>query len=348
MARSISCPVCGEEKNFYTLFVAEGNRGADFISSEHTVVLCKTCGLCFLNPQHEEKDYARYYEFFDRPVGKKIGPRGFRPNSLRGEHDRIRLDFLTQFLPYKKAKIVDIGSGYGLFLKGLAERGYTNLYGCEPNIEAARNLKENFGFRVLNAALGDASLPKEEFDAVTLVAVVEHFTAPIVALRHIYNLLKPGGIFYVNTPNLLDLVLRAGWNKFFKFVHTFYFTDKSLKNILRRAGFEILASYTLPSQIQYAGWLSPERYSSSELNIVARRPLQEVVVRPAIERENWQEIKTAVDSAWRRDRYYNFSRRVISFLRFRRPASFFVRRLDQKARTKNPLQDINVPRFTST
>jgi rubredoxin len=113
--RNIACPVCGEEKDFYMLVVAEGNRGAPFIASRHHVVLCKNCGLCFLNPQHDEADYAKYYEFYDRPVGRKIGPKGFRPDSLRSEYDRIRLDFLTQFLPDKNAKIIDIGSGYGLF-----------------------------------------------------------------------------------------------------------------------------------------------------------------------------------------------------------------------------------------
>lgn len=344
--RVITCPVCGAEKNFSTLVVAEGNRGAAFIDVQHPVVFCKSCGLCFLNPQHEASDYAKYYELYDRPAGIKIGPKGFRPDSLRSEYDRIRLDFLTQFFPDKSAKIVDIGSGYGLFLKGLYARGYQNLYGCEPNREAARVIKENFGFNVFNSGLGDSTLPHDYFDAATLVAVVEHFTDPIGSLKHIYRLLKPGGLFYINTPNLKDVVLRQGWNKFFKFVHTFYFTETSLKNILRKAGFEIVASYTLPANLRYAGWLSPERYSSSELNIIARRPSRGAILRTDTELENWQEIKNAALSAWQRDKYYNFARRVISFFRFRRPTSFFIRWLDQKTRTRNPLKDTSVPRFT--
>jgi 2-polyprenyl-3-methyl-5-hydroxy-6-metoxy-1,4-benzoquinol methylase len=283
MQTKILCPVCAAG-DFYTLLTARGNRRVLFISQEHPVVLCKNCGICFLNSQIREKDYQRYYEWYDRPMNRKVDARGFRPGK-RTEYDRLRLNFFVNFVKDKNSKIIDIGSGYGNFMKNLQNRGYMDLYGIEPNREAVRVAQANFGFKIYNANLGDASLPKNEFDAATLIAVIEHFNNSIEALRNIYKLLKPRGYLYVNTPNLLDVVLRQGIDKYFKFVHTFYFTEKSLSNCLKKAGFEIVGSYTLPADRRFSSLLCPENYSNSELNIIARKPLKEGGLMP-VEKEN--------------------------------------------------------------
>ncbi len=340
-ANIIPCSVCGERKHFHTLFVAKGNRNVPFIVKSHPVVLCQNCGLCFLNPQHSEGDYQKYYEWHDRPIDRKVGVLGIRPGT-RTEYDRLRLDFFTGFLKDKKSKIIDIGSGYGIFLNSLTSRGYKNLYGIEPNREAVKIVKENFGFEIYDANLGDASLPKNEFDAATLIAVIEHFNDPIKSLRDMYALLKPGGYLYVNTPNLSDVVLRQGINKYFKFVHTFYFTEKSLSNCLTRAGFEIVGSYALPADKRFSNLLCPENYSNSELNIVARKPLLETID-VNIEKEDWNMIYSAIHSIWEKDKYYDLSRRVLSFLRYRPIIKYPFIALKKQLMKRKPLVGLQVP-----
>ncbi len=341
MQIKILCPVCGS-KDFYTLLLASGNRGVPFISKKHPVVLCKNCGICFLNPQHSEEDYQKYYEWHDRPTDRKVDARGFRPGT-RTEYDRLRIDFLSRFIKDTKSSVIDIGSGYGNFLKNLKDRGYENLFGIEPNREAVKVAKENFGFEIYNANLGDASLPQNMFDAATLIAVIEHFNDPIKELKNIYKLLKPGGYLYVNTPNLLDVTLRQGINKYFKFVHTFYFTETSLSNCLKKAGFEIVGNYTLPSDRRFSSVFSPENYSNSELNIVAKKPLKDGVVM-TIQVENWIEVRDKMYAIWRIDKYYNFIRRVLSFLRHRHIIGNLFIALKERCKQKKPLVGFQIPK----
>ena len=344
--RLIHCPVCGEARNFHHVLTSRRNRGVSFIAPEHPVVLCKTCSLCFLNPQHEEDDYVRYYAEHDRPVDRKVTAAGFRPGGLRSEYDRLRLDFFERFVTDKNAAIVDIGSGYGDVLHGLTLRGYTRISGIEPNAEAVVVSRNNFSFSIQHAGLGDAELPKDTFDAALLIAVVEHFTDPIAALRHVYSILKPGGLFYINTPDLYGFAVRhgLGQDKFFKFVHTFYFTETSLKNCLRKAGFEIAGSWTLPADLRYATLLAPDNFALGELNIVARRPMAGLATQ-TIERENWQAIADFVHRRIRQDRPYRLAARTFEILRHRPLIGSVVRRFQKRARARlsRPLIDRKIP-----
>jgi SAM-dependent methyltransferase len=225
--RTISCPVC-ESVDFHTLLTAIGNRGVPVIANEHPVVICRGCGMCFLNPQHEQADYDVHYRDYDRQIGRKlaVSPE-ITTGGKRTMFDRIRLSFFEHYVPDRNAKIVDVGAGYGVFLKHLSDDGYCKLTGIEPNTEAVRMIREVFHFDVLQGSIGDDSLPADTFDVAMLIAVIEHFTDPVSALCAIKKILRPGGLFYINTPNVTDLMLNNGVNKYFKFVHTMYFSDIS-------------------------------------------------------------------------------------------------------------------------
>ncbi len=311
-SRLISCPVCGGLR-FSLLIKAKGNRGVSFIKGEHPVVFCKDCGICFLNPQHEEHDYQEYYRLHDRPVRAHIDERGYRPDSLRDEYDRLRIEFLTGSLSNKEVSIIDIGAGYGRFLKKLSDRGFKNLSGCEPSEEAVRVAEKLFGFRFYNTSVGSPVVPKDTFDVAMLVAVIEHFTDPVVTLLKIGESLKSGGLIYVNTLNLDQVVLRKGLNKYFKFVHTFYFTERSLINCLKKAGFSIEKSRTLPAYRSWINIFHPDNYSYSELNIIARKKNKETSYEE-INPENWAEVKIRVWAMILIDTPYYFLFRSFNFL----------------------------------
>ena len=45
--------------------------------------------------------------------------------------------------------------------------------------------------------------PEREFDLITMFHVLEHLEHPIRDLSHLGNLLKPGGYFVIEVPNIL-------------------------------------------------------------------------------------------------------------------------------------------------
>ncbi|MDZ4296054.1 MAG: class I SAM-dependent methyltransferase [Patescibacteria group bacterium] len=337
-SRLIPCPVCSNAEHFHALWSAQGNRQVPFLASEHPVVLCARCGFCFLNPQHEDADYGRYYLLHDRPVDKTVTIADIEGNAVKAGYDRLRYRFLSRFLSDKNARIFEIGSGYGRFLKRMSDDGYRNLSGCEPNEQAVRVAQAQFGFDIQCASLQTLALRESSVDVALLIAVIDHFTDPVAALGRIGQLLKPGGLLYVNVLNLGDVVLRKGINKYFKFVHTVYFTEASLFNCLKKAGFEIVMSKTLPANRACSTWRTPENYTYSELNVMARRPSGQVKTDGGIVPEDWQKIARRLRRTWTVDRRYFFMHRVWTKIKKLPICGRFIERW-RTSRMPNPLTE---------
>jgi len=56
------------------------------------------------------------------------------------------------------------------------------------------------------------SLPSDEFptyDAIIMLALIEHLIDPRGAMQHLRKLLKPGGFVFIDTPNIAKFTRRA-------------------------------------------------------------------------------------------------------------------------------------------
>jgi hypothetical protein len=66
-------------------------------------------------------------------------------------------------------------------------------------------------------------------------------------------------------------VLRKGTQRYFKLVHTYYFTLATLTSLLRKAGFEIVAARRRPAMLSTSDALRPGNYWSGELDVLGRK-----------------------------------------------------------------------------
>ena len=76
------------------------------------------------------------------------------------------------------------------------------------------------------------TLKENVYDTVLMFEIVEHLFNPLLVLLNVRKTLKDGGILYISTPRR-PFFLRN------KNHHFHEYQDKSLENLLRRAGFEI-------------------------------------------------------------------------------------------------------------
>jgi 2-polyprenyl-3-methyl-5-hydroxy-6-metoxy-1,4-benzoquinol methylase len=96
------------------------------------------------------------------------------------------------------------GEGYGSDL--LASQA-TSVVGLDANPEAydharARYVRGNLRFdRGMVENYGEPG----SFDAVVFLQTIEHVIDPRAVLEHMRGLLRPGGVVYVSTPNVLTL-----------------------------------------------------------------------------------------------------------------------------------------------
>lgn len=270
MSRKINCNNCGSDEHAL-LGECFGNRKADFLDASFNVVVCKKCGLVFINPQPSEEELKKYYE--KNNYVSKDGKRTYSKEKLI-EENKIQ-EYYVRFLkkhvdPQKFPKVLDYGCGFGSFLEYLKNYGY-QPEGLEPAEEIADRTAEIFGFPVYKQILRENDLSNEKYDIVTGIMVIEHSGDPLADLKEANRLLKNGGYVYLVTPDFEKIRINKGWNKYFKFVHTFYFTRKTLSSILNQAGFEVEFVWQIPSITKYMSLLYPENFSLGTLCIIAKK-----------------------------------------------------------------------------
>lgn len=305
----ISCIICSSDET-RRLTVARGNRDLDYIAQQHPVVVCARCGLTYLNPQQDDEDYERYYQSADYKAIITPPKIFLRRHAYRRIQAGFVLDTLKRYWPQRDLtdlSAIDIGCGPGVLLYHLAEAGL-KAAGLEASTNAADYAEYTLGLSIRRGSIYDRLLPESAFDLVVSTAAVEHFTDPLRALNAMKRCLKPDGLMYVNTPDLLGMVLKKGEANWFKFVHTYYFTEVSLSNLFEKTGMRVIRSWTMPPQLA-ASVIYPGNYCSGELNIIAVNDAEteHCGLRGV---ESFDKISAAYQKARRRDRLHAFIRRL--------------------------------------
>ncbi len=136
--------------------------------------------------------------------------------------------------------LLDVGAGNGHFLGVAAELGWA-AFGTEFTPEAVALCRAK-GATVHMGELAEADFAPQSFDVVTAFEVLEHVPDPVDLLRQVGRLLRPGGLFYLTTPNFNALsrrVLGPRWHVIEYPEHLSYFTPRTLRRAARVAGLEV-------------------------------------------------------------------------------------------------------------
>jgi 2-polyprenyl-3-methyl-5-hydroxy-6-metoxy-1,4-benzoquinol methylase len=231
------CPVCGKLGEIHHATVRDRSH---FIAGEWKIRSCEACQVGWLDPQPIDEDlglcYPTRYYTHSRGDPAPIIRRGegwagtVRDMILAGKFGyevpvqapwlgrvlgsigpiRQRLDYSADHsLPIWRSggKLLDIGCGAGRYLARAAQLGWTT-YGLEPDPAAAEVARQNSPSVVEVGLLETAKLPDGPFDAVTSMHSIEHARAPRAFLAAALRQLRPGGFFYLQTPNFGSLMHR--------------------------------------------------------------------------------------------------------------------------------------------
>lgn len=130
------------------------------------------------------------------------------------------IELVKRFPPQGKGPIFDVGGGNGFVAKGLADAGWDVVL-VEPGSAGARNAKKRGLQHVVCATTQTAGFKNGCLPAIGVFDVTEHIKDDVGFLKHLHDLLEPGGMLYLTVPayNLLwsDADIYAGHFKRYNF-----------------------------------------------------------------------------------------------------------------------------------
>lgn len=224
------CAVCGQSG------AHEWLRAPDRLHcrrEEYTLVRCGGCSLVWLDdPPKPEEMHLHYTEAYHKLISGSGGP-----NPARRWRDRK-----TKLGRYKQSgTLLDLGCSSGSFLESMRSESW-NLYGVEMSAAEARTAEARTGAQVFVGVVSDAPFAPESFDVITCFDVLEHMYEPRRVVAKVREWLKPGGIFYVQVPNIDSAEARVFgryWHGLELPRHLFHYSPESLKVLAESAGLRV-------------------------------------------------------------------------------------------------------------
>lgn len=230
----IDCPAC-ESKNHQLSF-----RKDWFCFSK-----CQDCSMVFLNPRANDK---ATYEFYNGAWNQIYNEQKFYARNASIEMDqednRVNLSFIEKFSKRTTGNILEIGpGGEGTFLE-LAQKSRYKIFGVELNKENCSRLEKKLKTPIENKTIFDAKFSGNFFDIVYMRDVLEHVPNPRELLSEINRILQPGGILFIQVPNIEGLIYRFAKKNhvcIFGFEHLNYWAPKSLNRALEGVGYKTIS-----------------------------------------------------------------------------------------------------------
>jgi 2-polyprenyl-3-methyl-5-hydroxy-6-metoxy-1,4-benzoquinol methylase len=152
--------------------------------------------------------------------------------------------------------VLDVGCGSGFFLAYLRSQGW-QVHGLETALEHVAFARDILGLlNVSMQAWPSTNGTFRNFDAVSMIHLIEHMPDPITALTAAHQSLCKGGVLLLETPNIDSWPARIfgpQWVTLDAPRHMVLFGPKSLARCLRSAGFQEIKMITYsPSTMEWS------------------------------------------------------------------------------------------------
>lgn len=214
---------------------------------------------------------------------------------LRVRYPRDRYEAACAFLPDRlppAADVLEMGAGSGTVAHSLLTAGvdvatYTLGDISQPRLDGLSRRLRGDKFQFIYADADEITKgASAKYDAVVMIALIEHLIDPMRSMTAIRNVLKPGGFVYIDTPNIAKWTRRAklAFGQFpstastneglttysgepsdlYDEGHLHYFTYRSLELMLTQwCGF---------ARVERVGYYPDSRFESVGRRLAQRRP----------------------------------------------------------------------------
>jgi 2-polyprenyl-3-methyl-5-hydroxy-6-metoxy-1,4-benzoquinol methylase len=231
----VNCNYCGSQD--FTFYASTHSSFEPYPLLQ--VVRCQQCDLIFVNPRVVGRE--------NEIAGAKIH-KG-RVSQAKSPKTRIKNKLLLQKLSRYKdgGNFLDFGCGMGSLVHEAQNAGW-NAYGYELHVNQAEAANAYWNTdRILSY---DFDKFRHEysnyFDVINASQVFEHLIDPLGKAKELRDLLKDGGVFALDVPNVNKIrnifckksdTIQPGY-------HLYYFSANTIAKMLVMAGFRVVEAKT--------------------------------------------------------------------------------------------------------
>lgn len=255
------CPLCGKNGGEPDEIVAR--------TEKRTFRRCASCGMIYMSwsisgapaeygtsyffEQYKNQYGKTYLEDFDA-IKKSCVRRVMELNSCMRAAARAR------------PAVLDIGCAYGPFLSAANDSGW-QVFGTDVAEDAVSYVQSALLFPAAVSQFPDfdpgVSFGINEFDAVTMWYVIEHFSDLAAVLQKVSSILRKGGVFAFSTPSAQGVSAKLSRQHFFDESPSDHYTiwePSRAGRILQKFGFQLVKTVSTGHhaerfpQVKKHGW----------------------------------------------------------------------------------------------
>ncbi len=280
------CPICERRDrdvevyraNFAPADLDPGRFSARRIPDRihYRMVRCQECGLLRSDPILRPEALARLY------AGSHF--------TYASEAEYTRRTYgalLERVLPLvpSKRRLVEIGCGNGFFLEEALARGFEDVAGVEPSLEARARASERVRAKIVPGLYERASFPAAHADVVCAFQVFDHVPDPAGLLAAVREHLVPGGValFVNHDAGALSARILGERSPIVDVEHTALYDRGTMRKIFEKQGFLVKETFSVANTYPLGYWarlaplprlLKSPALAVLELTRAARLPLR--------------------------------------------------------------------------
>ena len=205
------------------------------IKDTFDLIKCQDCSHRFIYKIHDQLELNKLYEI-DSPLvfGGTIHELNQKKNFIKNNFEDIEPQFnhwIFDYIDQNQGSYLELGPGLcrlyktfylkGWKCQGLEQRSFIKINGIKKDIKDIENNN----------------------DVVAAIDVLEHLVDPIEMLKKINSKIKKGGKIFLTYPHsesFKSKILKDRWSMVSPLAHIHYFSKKSTKIMLEKAGYKIL------------------------------------------------------------------------------------------------------------
>lgn len=256
------CAICHSYNNYQIIYrsnFTQENFNADIFSARrlpdrvhYQIVKCNEDGLVRSNPVLDEYNLSKLYQKSKFTYKHEI-------NNLIASYIRALKPLLTRLA--KKSCVLEIGCGNGFILEALYKRGYKNVFGVEPSIDAVKKASKTMIRQIKTSALKKNLFPEAAFDFIFFFQTFDHIPDPNEFLDICYYLLKKDGFIlaFNHDVDSFSSKLLGVKSPIIDIEHTYLYTAKTITKIFKKHKFKVQKVYSPVNiiSLRHFLWLLP-------------------------------------------------------------------------------------------